>query len=162
MFLDLSLIDSTDSKLYVSYASKIEYRTSFPSEWITSIEQLDDNKVFYLGTTIGNVYSTSNLFSDIKTWNKHQLSSKQRSITGLCSINNEFIFTSGYDNVIRVQYRNDQTNMNDVRDEDILGQYPVPAPITQMRTWKQNNNGIFGVVAGDTLGNLYLVQWYSS
>ncbi|CAF0781386.1 unnamed protein product [Adineta steineri] len=166
---DLSLIDTTDSKLYVSYASTIEYITSFPSEWITSIENLDDNKVFYLGTSNGNIYSTTNLFTDINTWNKNQLSSKQRSITGLCSINNEFIFTSGFDNVIRVQYRTDHTNnMNDDNDDEqeekseILGQYPVPAPITQMRTWKQKNNGTFGVVAGDTLGNLYLVQWYSS
>ncbi|CAF4657470.1 unnamed protein product [Rotaria sp. Silwood1] len=167
---DLSLIDSTDSKLYASYASTIEYRTSITSEWITSIENFDNNKVFYLGTTTGNIYSTTNLFSDIKTWNKNQISSKQRSITALCSINNELIFTSGFDNVIRVQYRNDHakhmnTNDDDEQDEkvdDILGQYPVPAPITQMRTWKQNNNGIFGVVAGDTLGNLYLVQWYSS
>jgi WD40 repeat protein len=164
---DLSLIDSTDSKLYVSYAAKIEYKTSFPSEWITSIENLDENKVFYLGTTTGNMYSTSNLFSDVNTWKKSQLSTKQKSITGLCSINNELIFTSGYDNVIRVQYRNDHSkNMNaddeDEPAEEILGQYPVPAPITQMRTWKQENNGIFGVVAGDTLGNLYLVQWYSS
>ncbi|CAF3633220.1 unnamed protein product [Rotaria sordida] len=168
---DLSLIDSTDSKLYASYSSKIEYRISIPSEWITSIENLDNNQVFYLGTTTGNMYSTSNLFSDIKTWNKNQISSKQRSITALCSINNEFIFTSGFDNVIRVQYRNDHSkhmkiNDNDEQEDeeidDILGQYPVPAPITQMRTWKQNNNGIFGVVAGDTLGNLYLVQWYSS
>ncbi|CAF4607539.1 unnamed protein product [Rotaria sp. Silwood1] len=163
---DLSLIDSTDSKLYASYASTIEYRTSIPSEWITSIENFDNNKIFYLGTTTGNIYSTTNLFSDIKTWNKNQISSKQRSITALCSINNELIFTSGFDNVIRVQYRNDHakhmnTNDDDEQDEkvdDILGQYPVPAPITQMRTWKQNNNGIFGVVAGDTLGNLYLVQ----
>jgi hypothetical protein len=104
----------------------------------------------------------------MKTWNKNQLSSKQRSITGLCSINNEFIFTSGYDNLIRVQYRTDHSNMNINEDhqeqeyEEILGQYPVPAPITQMRPWKQNNNGVFGVVAGDTLGNIYLVQWYSS
>jgi telomerase protein component 1 len=162
---DLSLIDSTDSKLYVSYASKIEYKTSFPSEWITSIEKLDDNKMFYLGTTIGNIYSTSNLFTDMNTWTKNQISSKQRSITGLCSINNEMIFTSGYDNLIRVQYRQDHlTTMNEDDDEkeEVLGQYPVPAPITQMRTWKQQTNGIFGVVAGDTLGNLYLVQWYSS
>jgi WD40 repeat protein len=160
---DLTLIDSTDSKLYVSYASKIEYKTSFPSEWITSIEKLDQNQIFYLGTTTGNIYSTSNLFSDINTWNKNQLSSKQRSITGLCSINNEFIFTSGYDNIIRVQYRNDHLKkMNEDDEQEILGQYPVPAPITQMRTWKQQNNGIFGIVAGDTLGNLYLVQWYSS
>ena len=156
-----------NSKLYVSYASQIEYKTSFPSEWITSIENLDDNKIFYLGTSNGNIYSTSNLFTDIKTWKKTQLSSKQRSITGLCSINNEFIFTSGYDNVIRVQYRNDGLNNMNIDDdeqerEEILGQYPLPAPITQMRTWKQKNNGIFGVVAGDTLGNLYLVQWYSS
>ena len=168
---DLSLIDATDSKLYASYASKLEYRTSFPSEWITSIENLDKNQVFYLGTSNGNVYSTSNLFSDMKTWEKNQLSSKQRSITGLCSINNELIFTSGYDNVIQVQFRNDHfksENMNknyapeEKEVEQILGQYPVPAPITQMRAWKQSNNGIFGVVAGDTLGNLYLVQWYSS
>ncbi|CAF2533417.1 unnamed protein product [Rotaria sp. Silwood2] len=167
---DLSLIDTTDSKLYASYASKIEYRTSIPSEWITSIENLDNNQVFYLGTTTGNIYSTSNLFSDIKTWNKNQISSKQRSITALCSMNNELIFTGGFDNVIRVQHRNDHTKHmstnNDDNDEqevdDILGQYPVPAPITQMRTWKQTSNGIFGVVAGDTLGNLYLVQWYSS
>lgn len=164
---DLSLIDATDSKLLVSYASKIEYLTSTPSEWISSIECLDNNKAFYLGTTDGNIYSTLNLFSDIKTWHKSQISPKQRSITGLCSINNEFIFTAGYDNVIRVQYRKNQAtpmNTDNVSDEDegILGQYPVPAPITQMRTWIQNNNGTFGVVAGDRLGNLYLVQWYSS
>jgi telomerase protein component 1 len=160
---DLSLIHSTDSKLYVSYASTIEYKTSFPLEWITSIENLDNNQMFYLGTTTGNIYSTSNLFNNINTWNKNQLSSKQRSITGLCSINNEFIFTSGYDNVIRVQHRNDYSKTMMNKDEqEILGQYPVPAPITQMRTWKQQNNGIFGVVAGDTLGNLYLIQWYSS
>ncbi|CAF5193129.1 unnamed protein product, partial [Rotaria magnacalcarata] len=94
-----------------------------------------------------------------------------RAITALCSINNEFIFTSGHDNVIRVQCRNDYSKLMNTNDndspldadiDDILGQYPVPAPITQMRTWKQSNNGIFGVVAGDTLGNLYLVQWYSS
>lgn len=159
---DLSLIDSTDSKLFVSYASTIEYKTSIPSEWITSIENLDNNQIFYLGTTIGNMYSTSNLFTDISTWNKTQLSVKQRSITGLCSVNNEFIFTSGHDNIIRVQYRNDHLKKLDEDEEAVLGQYPVPAPITQMRTWKQENNGIFGVVAGDTLGNLYLVQWYSS
>lgn len=161
---DLSLIDSTDSKLYVSYASKIECQTKFPSEWITSIENLDNNQIFYLGTTTGNLYSTSNLFTDANTWTKTQLSSKQRSITGLCSINNEFIFTSGYDNTIRVQYRNDHLkNLNEDNDEqEILGQYPLPAPITQMRTWKQQDKGIFGVVAGDTLGNLYLIQWYSS
>jgi len=159
---DLSLIDSTDSKLYVSYASKIEYKTSFPSEWITSIENLDDMKMFYLGTNTGNIYSTSNLFTDNNSWNKNQLSSKQRSITSVCSINNEFVFTSGFDNVIRVQYRNDHIKTIDEQEGEILGQYPVPAPITQMRTWKQQSNGIFGVVAGDTLGNLYLVQWYSS
>jgi hypothetical protein len=78
------------------------------------------------------------------------------------------IFTSGHDNVIRVQYRADHSKAmnNDDNDDDeqeeILGQYPVPAPISQMRTWKQQANGTFGVVAGDTLGNLYLVQWYSS
>ena len=122
--------------------------------------------MFYLGTTTGDIYSTSNLFTDVTTWNKTRLSSKQRAITGLCTANNEFVFTSGYDNVIRVQRRNDyNTDMNDddEQDEDILGQYPVPAPITQMKTWRQNNNGTtFGVVAGDTLGNLYLIQWYSS
>ncbi|CAF5083236.1 unnamed protein product, partial [Rotaria magnacalcarata] len=53
---------------------------------------------------------------------------------------------------------NDNDSPLDADIDDILGQYPVPAPITQMRTWKQSNNGIFGVVAGDTLGNLYLVQ----
>ncbi|CAF1250551.1 unnamed protein product [Rotaria magnacalcarata] len=168
---DLSLIHSTDSKLFASYTSKIEYRTSVPSEWITSIESLDSKELFYLGTTNGNLFSTSNLFSDIKTWHRSCISSKSRAITALCSINNEFIFTSGHDNVIRVQCRNDYSKLMNTNDndspldadiDDILGQYPVPAPITQMRTWKQSNNGIFGVVAGDTLGNLYLVQWYSS
>ena len=112
---DLSLIHSTDSKLYASYGSQIEYRISTPSEWITSIEKLDDNKVFYLGTSNGYIYAASPLFSDMKTWIKKQVSFKQRSITGLCSHNNEFIFTSGYDNIIRVQYRNDHfktMNMN--------------------------------------------------
>ena len=162
---DLSLIDATDSKLYVSYASKIEYRTAIPSEWITSIENFDDKKMFYLGSSTGNIYSTLDLCTDMNSWTKKQLSSKQRSITSVCSINNEFVFTSGFDNLIRVQYRNDRAKSmqdDDEHESEILGQYPVPAPITQMRTWKQAKNGIFGVVAGDTLGNLYLVQWYSS
>ncbi|CAF5094756.1 unnamed protein product, partial [Rotaria magnacalcarata] len=47
---DLSLIHSTDSKLFASYTSKIEYRTSVPSEWITSIESLDSKELFYLVT----------------------------------------------------------------------------------------------------------------
>ena len=167
---DLSLIHTTDSKLYSSYSSTIEHRQAVPSEWITSLEMLDDRQAIYLGTANGNMYSTSNLFTDIKTWNKCQISPKQRSITGLCTVNNEYVFTSGYDNVIRVQHRNDQSNMhvNETSEEDpsaqeeILGQYPVPAPITHMRAWRQKNNDVFGVVAGDKLGNLYLVQWYSS
>ena len=161
---DLSLIDSTDSKLYVSFASTIEYRTSISSEWITSIENFDDKKMYYLGSSTGNLYSTSNLFTDINSWTKNQLSLKQRSITSICSINNEFVFTSGYDNIIRVQYRNDRAKSmhDDEHDGEILGQYPVPAPISQMRTWKEQTKGIFGVIAGDTLGNLYLIQWYSS
>lgn len=161
---DLSLIDSTDSKLYVSYGSKIEYRTSIPSEWITSIENFDDKKMFYLGSSTGNIYSTSNLFTDSNSWSKTQLSSKQRSISSICSINNQFVFTSGFDNTIRVQYRNDRVKSmhDDEHDGEILGQYPLPAPISRMRTWKEQSKGIFGVVAGDTLGNLYLIQWYSS
>ncbi|CAF3851362.1 unnamed protein product [Rotaria magnacalcarata] len=109
--------------------------------------------------------------NDIVVSNESILTSSLDKTVPLCSINNEFIFTSGHDNVIRVQCRNDYSKLMNTNDndspldadiDDILGQYPVPAPITQMRTWKQSNNGIFGVVAGDTLGNLYLVQWYSS
>ena len=162
---DLSLIESTDSKLYSSHASSIEYRTPTPSEWITSVDALDNGRVFYLGTATGCVYSTSDLFSEITNWNKHQVSSKERSVTGLCAINNEFVFTSGHDNVIRVQHRTDgpSKKKDDAEQvEQILGQYPVPAPITQMCAWQQKNSGVFGVVAGDLLGNLYLVQWYSS
>jgi len=167
---DLSLIETTASNLYSSYAHMIESRKSIPSEWITSIEILDDHQMIYFGSINGNIYSTNNLLSSIDTWTKQTLSAKQRSITALCSINNEFIFTSGHDNLIRVQHRNHQSAMHiDGHDDDdaenteeILGQYPVPAPITQMRAWRQKNTDVFGVVAGDSLGNLYLVQWYSS
>ena len=162
---DLSLIESTDSRLYSSHASSIEYRTPTPSEWITSIDALDNGRVLYLGTAHGCVYSTNDRLSDITNWNKHQVSSKERSVTGLCTINNEFVFTSGHDNVIRVQHRTDghgKAKENTEQEGEILGQYPVPAPITQMCAWQQKNSAVFGVVAGDLLGNLYLVQWYSS
>ena len=168
---DLNIIEATDSALFSSFSSTIEKCQSLANEWITSIDVVDDQQTFYCGTADGNLYSTSNLFDNISTWSKSKLSRKERAITGLCTINNEFVFTSGFDNVIRVQYRNSDSSMEIDEDHQtnsstlengILGQYPVTAPITRMRCWRKTNTNVFGVIAGDVLGNLYLVQWYSS
>jgi WD40 repeat protein len=165
---DLSLIDSTESKLLSSYSSTIERRIAMPSHWITSIDILDNQTMIYLGTADGCLYSTPTLLSNVDTWTKCRLSSKNQRINALCSIHNEFIFTSGGDNLIQVQHRNElskiHSNINNENESngEILGQFPVSAPITQMRVWEQSDEVKFGLVAGDTLGSLYLLQWYSS
>ncbi|CAF0783335.1 unnamed protein product, partial [Didymodactylos carnosus] len=154
-FFNLTLIANTDTKILQSYSKQIETTIDIKTsndgeyEWATSIEAENG---YYIGTTAGNVYySSSNTILDRKQWVKLSMANNGKSITGICSLNNQFLFTCGHDNMIKVQNINDYYK----NEKNILGHYPVPAPLTKMRSWNQN-----GIVASDNIGNLYLVIWY--
>jgi hypothetical protein len=118
---DLSLINATENKLLTSYPKQIEliFTLSIKDEWISALDVVN-NSHFYLGTVKGTLFDTANPLGDVSSWKKRRLSPKERSITAICTLNNEFLFTSGQDNLIRVHRLVASDDEEEEEKEDLL------------------------------------------